>query len=414
MRDNIYIKGAREHNLKNIDLKIPRDKLVVFTGVSGSGKSSLAFDTIYAEGQRRYVESLSSYARMFLGQMDKPQADLIEGLSPAISIDQKTTSRNPRSTVGTVTEIYDYLRLLYARIGIPHCPKCGKEIHKQTIDQIVDRILKMPEKTKIVILAPVIRGRKGEHAKILEQAKKSGFIRVRIDGNQYDLSEDIKLDKNIKHTIEIVVDRMAVKEDIRSRLTDSLETAVDLTDGLVTVSEYDTGKENLYSLNYSCPDCDISMEELSPRAFSFNNPFGACPECGGIGHLMKIDPDLVINPEKSILDGAIRGSGWYASDKSDSVAYALLTALCQHYGFSLAKPINKQPPEFLDILLYGNGGEKLKVAPSITKTEYPFPYPKNACLLNCPRLKNSSRQKVENPHWAMLKCGPGIPRVKVL
>lgn len=361
MRDNIYVKGAREHNLKNIDLKIPRDKLVVFTGVSGSGKSSLAFDTIYAEGQRRYVESLSSYARMFLGQMDKPQADLIEGLSPAISIDQKTTSRNPRSTVGTVTEIYDYLRLLYARIGIPHCPKCGKEIHKQTIDQIVDKIMKFPEKSKIVILAPVVRGRKGEHQKVLENAKKSGFIRVRVDGNQYDLSEEIRLDKNIKHTVEIVVDRLAVKEEIRSRLNDSLETAVDLTDGLVTVLEHDTGKENTYSLNYSCPDCDISMEELSPRAFSFNNPYGACPECGGIGHLMKVDPDLVVDPEKSVVDGAIRGSGWYSADKSDSIAYNLLTAVCQHYGYSMTKPISKQDPKFLEMILYGNGGEKLKI-----------------------------------------------------
>ncbi len=361
MRDTIYIKGAKEHNLKNIDLKIPRDKLVVFTGVSGSGKSSLAFDTIYAEGQRRYVESLSSYARMFLGQMDKPSADLIEGLSPAISIDQKTTSKNPRSTVGTVTEIYDYLRLLYARIGIPHCPKCGKEIHKQTIDQIVDKILKLPEKTRIVILSPVVRGKKGEHQKTFDKAKKSGFIRVRVDGNQYDLSEEIKLDKNQKHTVEIVVDRMAVKEDIRSRLTDSLETAVGLTDGLVTILEHDSGKENTYSLNYSCPDCDISMEELSPRAFSFNNPFGACPECGGIGHLMKVDPALVIDPEKSILDGAIRGSGWYAADKSDSVAYTLLEAVCKHYGYSMVKPIGKQDPEFLQILLYGNGGEKLKI-----------------------------------------------------
>ncbi len=361
MRDTIYIKGAKEHNLKNIDLKIPRDKLVVFTGVSGSGKSSLAFDTIYAEGQRRYVESLSSYARMFLGQMDKPQADLIEGLSPAISIDQKTTSKNPRSTVGTVTEIYDYLRLLYARIGIPHCPKCGKEIHKQTIDQIVDKILKLPEKTRIVILAPVVRGKKGEHQKTFEKAKKSGFIRVRVDGNQYDLSEEIKLDKNQKHTLEIVVDRMAVKEDIRSRLTDSLETAVGLTDGLITILEHDTGKENTYSLNYSCPDCDISVEELSPRAFSFNNPFGACPECGGIGHLMKVDPALVIDTEKSILDGAIRGSGWYAADKSDSVAYTLLEAVCKHYGYSMVKPIGKQDPEFLQMLLYGNGGEKLKI-----------------------------------------------------
>ena len=361
MRDTIYVKGAREHNLKNIDVKIPRDKLVVFTGVSGSGKSSLAFDTIYAEGQRRYVESLSSYARMFLGQMDKPQADLIEGLSPAISIDQKTTSKNPRSTVGTVTEIYDYLRLLYARIGIPHCPKCGKEIHKQTIDQIVDRILKLPERTRIVILAPVVRGRKGEHQKILEQAKKSGFIRARVDGNQYDLSEDIPLDKNIKHTVEIIVDRMAVKTDIRSRLTDSLETAVDLADGLVTIAEYNTDKENTYSLNYSCPDCDISMEELSPRAFSFNNPFGACPECGGIGHLMKVAPELVVQPEKSILGGAIRGSGWYAADKSDSVAYTMISAVCRHYGYSMEKPINQQPPEFLQMLLYGNGGEKLKI-----------------------------------------------------
>jgi excinuclease ABC subunit A len=361
MRNNIYVKGAKEHNLKNIDVTIPRDSLVVFTGLSGSGKSSLAFDTIYAEGQRRYMESLSSYARQFLGQMEKPSVELIEGLSPAISIDQKTTSKNPRSTVGTVTEIYDYLRLLYARVGIPHCPNCGKEIKKQTIDQIVDNIMLMDSGTKIIILAPVIRGRKGEHTKIFEQARKSGFIRVRVDGIQYDLSENISLDKNQKHNIEIVVDRIAVSEDIKSRLTDSLETAVSLTEGLVAINEHNTENIVLYSLNYSCPDCNISIEELSPRAFSFNNPYGACKACGGIGHLMKIDPTLVCDTKKSVMDGAITASGWYASDKEDSIAYSLFTALSKHYGFSLTKPLYKQDEKFTNILLYGTQGEKIKV-----------------------------------------------------
>ena len=357
----IKVKGAKEHNLKNIDLKIPRDKLVVFTGLSGSGKSSLAFDTIYAEGQRRYVESLSAYARQFLGQMEKPHVELIEGLSPAISIDQKTTSKNPRSTVGTITEIYDHLRVLYARIGRPHCTCCGKEISKQTIDQIVDNILKVPGGTRIVIMAPVIRGRKGEYQKVFGNAKKSGFIRVRVDGQQYDLSEEIKLEKNIKHTIEIVVDRLVIKDDIKTRLNDSLETAVGLSDGLVSILESDTGVENLYSLNYSCPDCNISIEELSPRAFSFNNPFGACPSCGGIGHLMKIDPDLVCDTTKSIMEGAIKASGWNAIENEESISNAIFTSLSKHYKFSLTKPLNKQDKKVADILLYGNNGEKIKM-----------------------------------------------------
>ena len=357
----IKVKGAKEHNLKNIDLKIPRDKLVVFTGLSGSGKSSLAFDTIYAEGQRRYVESLSAYARQFLGQMEKPHVELIEGLSPAISIDQKTTSKNPRSTVGTITEIYDHLRVLYARIGRPHCTCCGKEIEKQTIDQIVDNILKLPAGTKIIIMSPVIRGRKGEYQKVFENARKSGFIRVRVDGNQYDLSEEIKLEKNIKHTIEIVVDRLVIKDDIKTRLNDSLETAVNLSDGLVSILESDNNVENLYSLNYSCPDCNISIEELSPRAFSFNNPFGACPSCGGIGHLMKIDPDLVCDTTKSVMEGAIKASGWSFAEKEESIANAIFTSLSKHYKFSLTKPLNKQDESVTDILLYGNNGEKIKM-----------------------------------------------------
>ena len=314
MKNEIVIKGAREHNLKNIDLTLPRDKFIVFTGLSGSGKSSLAFDTIYADGQRRYVESLSSYARMFLGQMNKPDADSIEGLSPAISIDQKTTSKNPRSTVGTVTEIQDYLRLLYARIGIVHCPVCGREIRQQTVDQIVDRVLTMPEHTKFLVLAPVVRGRKGEHKKELEAAKRSGFARVRVDGNIYDLFEEISLEKNKKHTVEVVVDRLAVREDIRSRLTDSVETAVGLSDGLVVISPVG-GEDQTYSLNFSCPDHDVSIEELSPRMFSFNNPSGACPKCTGLGIFMKISPDLVVpNKNLSIREGAVRASGWYYAD----------------------------------------------------------------------------------------------------
>ncbi len=361
MKDYIYIKGAKEHNLKNIDIKIPRDKLVVFSGVSGSGKSSLAFDTVYAEGQRRYVESLSSYARMFLGQMDKPAVESVEGLSPAISIDQKTTSKNPRSTVGTVTEIYDYLRLLYAGIGIPHCPNCGKEIKKQTIDDIVDKIMAMGTGAKIVISAPVIRGKKGEHTKVFENARKNGFIRVKADGIIYDLSEEIKLEKNKKHTIEIVVDRIAVKDEIKSRLTDSIETAVHLTDGLVAVTDYRDNSEELYSLNYACPDCGISLDELTARAFSFNNPFGACPECGGIGYTLKVDPDLVCNRSLSVSEGAISASGWYYAKNGDSICNTLYKALASHYGFSLDIPLCEQEDWVTDMLLYGNNGEKIKI-----------------------------------------------------
>ena len=311
MQENIIVKGARANNLKNIDVTIPRDKLVVMTGVSGSGKSSLAFDTVYAEGQRRYVESLSSYARMFLGQMDKPDVDYIEGLSPAISIDQKTTSKNPRSTVGTVTEIYDYLRLLWARAGTPHCPNCGKEIRQQTIDQIIDQVLALPEGTRIQVMAPVIRGKKGEHAKVFEDAKRSGYVRARVDGSLYELDEEIKLEKNKKHSIEIIVDRLIIRPDIRQRLTDSVETAAKLSGGLVIVNLLREEKDLSFSQNYACEDCGISMEELTPRMFSFNNPFGACPTCTGLGNQLKADPALMIQDGgKSILDGAIQASGW--------------------------------------------------------------------------------------------------------
>ena len=325
MQNEIFIKGARENNLKNIDVTIPRDKLVVMTGLSGSGKSSLAFDTIYAEGQRRYVESLSSYARMFLGQMDKPDVDYIDGLSPAISIDQKTTSKNPRSTVGTVTEIYDYLRLLWARIGVPHCPRCGKEIRQQTIDQIVDQVLSLPEGTRIQILAPVIRGRKGEHAKILDDARRSGYVRVRVDGHLYELSEEITLEKNKKHTVEIVVDRLIVRPDLGQRLTDSIETASSLTGGLVTVNLVREEQDLSFSQNYACEDCGISIEELAPRMFSFNNPFGACPTCTGLGMQLKADPVLMVPDDKlSILDGAIAVSGW-GNIRSDGISRMYLT-----------------------------------------------------------------------------------------
>lgn len=354
----ITIKGARENNLKNIDLTIPRDKLVVFTGLSGSGKTSLAFDTIYAEGRRRYVESLSSYARMFLGQMNKPDVDNISGLSPAISIDQKTTSKNPRSTVGTVTEIYDYLRLLYARIGKPHCPACGREIAQQTVDQIVDRVCELPERTRMTILAPVVRGRKGEHQKLLEDAKRSGFVRVRIDGNLYELSEEIKLEKNIKHTVEIVVDRLIMKDGIQQRLTDSIETALHQADGLVIVAP-EGEEEILFSQNFTCPEHGFSMEELSPRMFSFNNPFGACPDCDGLGFLMKVDPALVVpKPHLSINEGAIRASGWYLSG-SDNIARMYFRALSEKYGFSLDTPFEQLTEDQKNILLFGNNGEKL-------------------------------------------------------
>ena len=359
MNDKIVIHGAREHNLKNIDLEIPRDKLIVLTGLSGSGKSSLAFDTIYADGQRRYMESLSSYARQFLGMMEKPDVDEITGLSPAISIDQKTTSKNPRSTVGTVTEIYDYLRLLYARIGIPHCPICGREIRQQTVDQMVDKVLELPERTKIQILAPIVRGKKGMHQKEFERAKKSGYVRVRVDGSLYELSEEIKLDKNKKHNIEIVVDRLVVRPDMQSRLTDSLETAIGLTGGLVIVDVID-GEEMMFSQNYACPEHNISIEELNPRMFSFNNPFGACEKCTGLGTFMSIDPDLVIpDKSKSIREGAIRASGWYYADGSMSQRY--YQGLAEHYHFSLDTPVKDLPKEIVDILLYGTKGEKIQL-----------------------------------------------------
>ena len=357
----IKIRGANEHNLKNISVDIPRNELVVLTGLSGSGKSSLAFDTIYAEGQRRYMESLSSYARQFLGQMEKPDVESIEGLSPAISIDQKSTNRNPRSTVGTVTEIYDYMRLLYARVGIPHCPKCGKEIHKQTIDQMVDQIMAMPERTRIQLLAPVVRGRKGEHAKVLEQARKSGYVRVRIDGNLYELSEDIKLEKNIKHNIEIVVDRLAVREGIETRLTDSIETVMALSGGLMTVDVVG-GEPVNFSQSFSCPDCGISIDEVEPRSFSFNNPFGACPECFGLGYKMEFDADLMI-PDKSlsINQGAIVVLGWQSCTDKGSFTRAILDALCEEYHFDLDTPFEDYPQEIKDILLYGTKGHEVKV-----------------------------------------------------
>ncbi len=360
MRDSIFVKGAREHNLKNVDVTIPRDKFVVLTGISGSGKSSLAFDTIYAEGQRRYVESLSSYARQFLGQMDKPDVDYIDGLSPAISIDQKTTSKNPRSTVGTVTEIHDYLRLLWARIGIPHCHKCGKVIKQQTIDQIIDQVMALPEGTKIQIMAPVVRARKGEYTKVFEDARKSGYVRVRVDSIIYDLSEEIKIEKNKKHSIEIVVDRLVINEESRSRLTDSIEVASSLAGGL-TLIDVVGGNELLFSQNYACEDCGVSIEELAPRMFSFNNPYGACPKCGGLGTLLKIDPDRIIpNRRLSLNQGAVKASGWSGMD-GDSIAKMYFTGLANHFGFSLDTPVCDLPEEVVNAILYGTKGVKLNL-----------------------------------------------------
>lgn len=360
-RRYIKIRGANEHNLKNIDLDIPRDEFVVLTGLSGSGKSSLAFDTIYAEGQRRYMESLSSYARQFLGQMEKPNVEKIEGLSPAISIDQKSTNRNPRSTVGTVTEIYDYFRLLYARIGIPHCPKCGKEIMKQSVDQMVDQIMTLPEKTKIQLLAPVVRGRKGEHQKLFEQAKRSGYVRVQVDGSTYELTEEIKLDKNKKHNIEIIVDRLVIKDGIQKRLTDSIENVLELADGLLTVDLVD-GEPMQFSQSFSCPDCGISVDEIEPRSFSFNNPFGACPDCFGLGYKMEFDVDLMIPDQRlSLAQGAIQVMGWQSSTDSSSFTYAILKALSQEYEFSLETPYEDLPEQVKYILNYGTDGKEIKV-----------------------------------------------------
>ena len=362
MNSQIIIRGARVHNLKNVDLVIPRDKLTVVTGLSGSGKSSLAFDTLYAEGQRRYVESLSSYARQFLGQMDKPDVDSIEGLSPAISIDQKTTSRNPRSTVGTVTEIHDYLRLLYARAGTPHCPVCGREISRQTVDQIVDQVLALPERTRVMVMAPVVRGRKGEYVKLIEDMGRQGFVRVRVDGSIYEIGEEIALDKNKKHTIDVVVDRLIVRGDIQQRLTDSLETALRLAGGLAIVAPMD-GEDMLFSQNYACPDCGVSLEELSPRMFSFNNPYGACPTCTGLGVVVGVDPDTVIpDRTKSFSDGALSVSGWRSGDSGSGMARAYLTALSKEYGFSLDTPVEQLTKEQLDAVLYGTKGRKLTIA----------------------------------------------------
>ena len=357
----IRIRGAKEHNLKNIDIDIPRDEFVVLTGLSGSGKSSLAFDTIYAEGQRRYMESLSSYARQFLGQMEKPDVESLEGLPPAISIDQKSTNRNPRSTVGTVTEVYDYFRLLFARVGIPHCPKCGKEIKKQTVDQMVDDIMKLPERSKILLLAPVVRGRKGEHVKVLEKAKKSGYVRVIVDGNQYDLTEEIKLEKNIKHSIDIVVDRLVVREGIEKRLSDSIETVLQLADGLMTVDVVD-GEELHFSQSFSCPDCGISIDEVEPRSFSFNNPFGACPVCHGIGYKMEFDEDLIV-PDKtlSITEGAIAVMGWQSVVNPGSYSRCILEAMAKKYGFSLDTPYGKYPKKIHDLIWLGTGGDRVEV-----------------------------------------------------
>ena len=360
-KEFIRIRGAAENNLKNLDVDIPRNELVVLTGLSGSGKSSLAFETIYAEGQRRYMESLSSYARQFLGQMEKPNVESIEGLPPAISIDQKSTNRNPRSTVGTVTEIYDYFRLLYARIGIPHCPKCGREISRQSVDQMVDKIMELPERTKIQLLAPVVRGRKGRHEKVLEHAKKSGYVRVQVDGSLYELTEEIKLDKNIKHNIEIVVDRLVVKEGIQKRLTDSIESVLDLSDGLLMVDTMD-GNILSFSQSFSCPDCEISMEEIEPRSFSFNNPFGACPSCYGLGYKMEFAEELMIpDPSLSIADGAIVVMGWQSCTDKSSYTRAILDALAEAYDFSLDTPFQDYPKKIHDVLIYGTNGRQVKV-----------------------------------------------------
>ena len=387
MRNTILVHGARENNLKNVDVEIPRDALCVFTGLSGSGKSSLAFDTIYAEGRRRYVESLSAYVRQFLGQMDKPDVDVIEGLSPAISIDQKTTSKNPRSTVGTVTEIYDYLRLLWARVGTPHCPRCGREIKRQSVDQILDRVLELPEGTRFAVLAPVIRGKKGEHSKVLESARRGGFARVRVDGNLYDLSEEISLEKNKKHFIELVVDRLITRGDITRRLTDSVETALSHGDGVVIIHEVDNDRETLYSRNYACDECGISIPELSPRLFSFNNPMGACPECSGLGYRLKADPELVIpDPKKSIYDGGIEASGW-GNIRNDSIARMYSEALAQKYRFDLHAPIESLPDEAMKVFSSARAGKSCSFAMSAATAAARSSRPSRA---SCPTLSAAS------------------------
>ena len=402
-KDKIIIRGAKEHNLKNINLEIPRDKFVVFTGVSGSGKSSLAFDTIYAEGQRRYVESLSSYARQFLGQMEKPDVEYIEGLSPAISIDQKTTSHNPRSTVGTVTEIYDYLRLLFARIGIPHCPKCGKEIKKQTIDQIVDQITELPERTKIQLLAPVVRGRKGEHVKLLNDASKSGYARVRIDGVVYELSDEIKLEKNKKHTIEIVVDRLIIKEGMQKRLTESIENVMSLTGGLLVVDVNSGESELTFSQNFSCPDCGINLSEIEPRLFSFNNPSGACPECTGLGMQMKFDPVLIVpNPKLSILQGAIIAPGYNSISNSESMTGVLFQSLAEKYGFSLDVPFEELSDEAKDIIFFGTKGEKVRITYTGTNGKGTYDYSFEGIINNLQRRYSETSEFMRSEYEAFM------------
>ncbi len=408
MNKYIEIKGARVHNLKNISVKIPRDKLVVLTGLSGSGKSSLAFDTIYAEGQRRYVESLSSYARMFLGQMDKPDVDSITGLSPAISIDQKTTSKNPRSTVGTVTEIYDYLRLLYANIGVPHCPKCGKEIRRQTLDQIVDRVKALPEGSKILILAPMVRGKKGEHKKIFDDARKAGFVRVLADGVQYDLSEEIALEKNIKHSIEVIVDRLVIREGMEKRLADSVETAANLTGDIVQV-QIVGGEVLTFSQSYACPDCGISIPELTPRMFSFNNPYGACPECDGLGFINKIDPMLIIDDEnKSLIEGAIYAPGWAAPEIADSMAHMYYCSLAKHLGFDINTPYKDLPEKVKHIVLFGTGDEKIKMEYTRNYGSGSYMAPYEGVVTNLERRYNDggsewSRMEIEK-YINVVKC----------
>ena len=402
-KDKIIIRGAKEHNLKNINLEIPRDKFVVFTGVSGSGKSSLAFDTIYAEGQRRYVESLSSYARQFLGQMEKPDVEYIEGLSPAISIDQKTTSHNPRSTVGTVTEIYDYLRLLFARIGIPHCPKCGKEIKKQTIDQIVDQITELPERTKIQLLAPVVRGRKGEHVKLLNDASKSGYARVRVDGVVYELSDEIKLEKNKKHTIEIVVDRLIIKEGMQKRLTESIENVMSLTGGLLVVDVNSGESELTFSQNFSCPDCGINLSEIEPRLFSFNNPSGACPECTGLGMQMKFDPILIVpNPKLSISQGAIIAPGYNSISNSESMTGVLFQSLAEKYGFSLDVPFEELSDEAKDIIFFGTKGEKVRITYTGTNGKGTYDYSFEGIINNLQRRYSETSEFMRSEYEAFM------------
>ena len=406
-REFIKIRGANEHNLKNIDVDIPRNELVVLTGLSGSGKSSLAFDTIYAEGQRRYMESLSSYARQFLGQMEKPNVEKIEGLSPAISIDQKSTNRNPRSTVGTVTEIYDYFRLLYARIGIPHCPQCGREIAKQTVDQMVDQIMTLPPGSKIQLLAPVVRGKKGRHEKVLERAKKSGYVRVRVDGNMYELSEQITLDKNLKHTIEIVVDRLVVKEGLEKRMSDSIENVLDLTDGLLLVDVID-GESLNFSQSFSCPDCGISIDEIEPRSFSFNNPFGACPVCFGLGYKMEFDIELMIpDKRKSINEGAITVMGWQSCNDKGSFTNALLRALCERYQFNLDTPFQDYPQKIQDILIYGTNGESVDVYYEGQRGKGVYPVAFEGLIKNVQRrYRETSSENVKQEYENFMRISP--------